>query len=663
MKKYIARLLGKMKTAKKTVLLVGLPLTAMLVVSGILAMNDWDTMQRFKKVQEAGKLSVQVAAVVHEMQKERGASAGYIGSKGAKFSSILPIQKKATDKAITLLKKTANGFDFSALTTEGAETVKAYVHELEGIGNERELVRNLAISTQDAVAWYTSTNHTGLKTVGESMATAYDPDLAISPDLSMMNAAFTMFLESKERAGIERAVLSGAFTADRLTGKARDKLLKLISLQNGYLAAFHQLAEKDFIKIYDMAMGEQSVAAAVDEVAKMRAIALSKPGGYGVNPEHWFRTITIKINGLHAAELAFSKDYLSKAEDARKEAESGFFKVLIIMAILLLGVVLLAFVIAQSIIGPLEETVKALPALAAGDLTRRIVVDTHDELGEVSQHLTTVFDNLQHAMKGIAGNAQTLAGASEEMNSVSQQMGANAEETSAQVNVVSAASEQISSNIQTVAAGIEELSASAKEIAGNASEAALVAGTAVESAVVANNTITKLDQSSTEIGEIISTITSIAQQTRLLALNATIEAARAGEAGKGFAVVANEVKDLAMETAKASDDINQKIETIQTDSKDAVTAISQISEIITRINDFQNTIASAVEQQSGTANEIARNVNEAAKGSAEITRNITGVAEAAQSTSTGANDTQQAAGELSGMAAELQQMLGQFKYA
>jgi methyl-accepting chemotaxis protein len=169
--------------------------------------------------------------------------------------------------------------------------------------------------------------------------------------------------------------------------------------------------------------------------------------------------------------------------------------------------------------------------------------------------------------------------------------------------------------------------------------------------------------SSTEIGEIINAITSIAQQTKLLALNATIEAARAGEAGKGFAVVANEVKDLAMETAKASDDIAQKIEVIQFDTTEAVQAINKINEVIAQINEFQSTIASAVEEQSATAGEISRNVADVAQGSGQITQNISGVAEAAQSTSTGANDTLQSSDELSRMAAELQQHVVKFKYA
>jgi methyl-accepting chemotaxis protein len=241
-------------------------------------------------------------------------------------------------------------------------------------------------------------------------------------------------------------------------------------------------------------------------------------------------------------------------------------------------------------------------------------------------------------------------------------MSSNSEETAAQANVVSAASEQVSKNVQTVAAGAEEMSASIREIAKNTNDAARIAKEAVAVAAGTNQTISKLGESSAEIGNVIKVITSIAEQTNLLALNATIEAARAGEAGKGFAVVANEVKELAKQTGQATEDISQKISAIQHDTQGAVTAIGQISGIINQVNDIANTIASAVEEQSVTTNEMSRNVSEAAKGSNEIVQNITGVAQAAQSTASGATETQAASQELARTASELQALVNQFKY-
>jgi len=266
-------------------------------------------------------------------------------------------------------------------------------------------------------------------------------------------------------------------------------------------------------------------------------------------------------------------------------------------------------------------------------------------------------EHMAGVLKGVTASAASLSAAAGQLTAVSQEMSANAEETAAQANAVASASEQVSTNVQTVAAGTEEMSASIREIARNAADAAKVAREAVNLAATTNATVTKLGDSSTEVGNVIKVITSIAQQTKLLALNATIEAARAGEAGKGFAVVANEVKELAKETAKATEDISQRIEAIQADSRGAVAAIGQISTTINQINDIQNTIASAVEEQTATTNEMSRNVAEGAKGSNEISRNIAGVATAAQDTTAGAAKALESARALTQMAAELERLV------
>lgn len=262
------------------------------------------------------------------------------------------------------------------------------------------------------------------------------------------------------------------------------------------------------------------------------------------------------------------------------------------------------------------------------------------------------------AERKMSETARMLTSSSEEMKAISQSMSSNATETAAQANTVSAAAEQVSLNIQTVATGAQEMTAGNREISKNAGEAARVATAAVKAAENTNATITKLGESGAEIGKVIKVITSIAQQTNLLALNATIEAARAGEAGKGFAVVANEVKELAKETAKATEEISRKIEAIQSDTQSAVRAIGDIGAIINQINDIQNTIASSVEEQTATANEISRNVADAARGSTEIAKNITGVAQAASSTNKGALDCEKSASDLLKVAEELQALVG-----
>jgi methyl-accepting chemotaxis protein len=279
---------------------------------------------------------------------------------------------------------------------------------------------------------------------------------------------------------------------------------------------------------------------------------------------------------------------------------------------------------------------------------------------KVVKYATNV-TSLKQVEVALEGTVHTLASAAQELTSVSQQMAANSAETAEQASVASSAAEQVSRNVGTVATATEQMGASIKEIAKSANEAARVATAAVKVAEKTNATVSKLGESSVEIGNVIKVITSIAQQTNLLALNATIEAARAGEAGKGFAVVANEVKELAKQTAKATEDIGRRIEAIQADTKSAVDAIAQIGTIIGQINDIQSAIASAVEQQTAATTEISRNVSEAALGSREIAQNVVGVAQAARHTTAGAANTKSSADELAKMAAELQRLMAKFQ--
>jgi methyl-accepting chemotaxis protein len=318
--------------------------------------------------------------------------------------------------------------------------------------------------------------------------------------------------------------------------------------------------------------------------------------------------------------------------------------------------------LSRSISAATSAVLSQAEAIAGGDLTGEAVeVNSSDELGDLATAMNKMQTNLHAMIIAVAGNAQQVASASEEFSATSQQISANSEETTAQANNVTSATDHVSQNLTTVATGAEEMSATIKEIAKNASEAARIAGAAVKTAQETNATVAKLGESSAEIGQVIKVITSIAQQTNLLALNATIEAARAGEAGKGFAVVANEVKELAKQTAKATEDISQRINAIQQDTKGAVEAIATITGVITQINDFTNTIATAVEEQSATTNEMSRNVTEASNGAGQISENVHGMAQAAQSTSTGAHDSQKAAQQLAVMSTELRGLVEQFK--
>jgi methyl-accepting chemotaxis protein len=348
--------------------------------------------------------------------------------------------------------------------------------------------------------------------------------------------------------------------------------------------------------------------------------------------------------------------------DAKAQEASTTRLMIIAVAVGALAVLVMSIGVIRRILRPLRAVVAVAGALAEGDLSRSSGVQQNDEVGEVAAALDRAQESLREVLASVVTSADAVAASSEELSASSAQISASAEETSAQSGVVSGAAEEVSRNVQTVAAGAEQMGASIREIAQNANEAARVAAAAVSEAEATTATVTKLGESSTEIGDVVKVITSIAEQTNLLALNATIEAARAGEAGKGFAVVANEVKELAQETAKATDDIARRVEAIQGDTSGAVAAIGRISEVIGQINDFQLTIASAVEEQEATTLEMTRSVQEAADGTGQIADNIAGVSTAAGSTTQALTQTRTAVDELSRMTAELRTSVSRFTY-
>ena len=365
----------------------------------------------------------------------------------------------------------------------------------------------------------------------------------------------------------------------------------------------------------------------------------------------------------------------------------------IIGCTVLVGVVvaLVALVISRQITRPLRNAVAMLKDIAQGegDLTKRLVVHTKDELKELADWFNVFVKKIHDLICRITNNAQVLAGASTDLSATATELAGGAkttsdksataaaatEEITANMSNVSSSSEEMSANVKTLASAVEEMTASIAEIAKNAEQAASVAGQAAGLADNSNDKIGQLGVAADEIGKVVDVIQDIAEQTNLLALNATIEAARAGDAGKGFAVVASEVKDLATQTASATEDISHRIAAIQDNTGTSVEAIAEIRDVINTVNNVARTIASAVEEQSITTREISQNVAQAAAATEEVARavtetatasqevasNITDVSKTANRTSTGAGHAQTASDTLSGLSSELQALVGQFR--
>ncbi len=376
-----------------------------------------------------------------------------------------------------------------------------------------------------------------------------------------------------------------------------------------------------------------------------------------------FQAVFHKLEKLQAV----ASDKITKAADvavkaANQEVQTAQRSIWIAVACATLALFAICLRIAKLITGPLRRSVLSLQQLAAKDLTAIIEVTSTDESAQMAEALNTALGSLSGALDAISRSSTTLGHASDDLAAVSSEIAASAEETSVQSGVVSIAGDEVSANVSAVATAVEQMTASVQEIAQSTTEAARVAQEAVDLAEATNRDVARLGEASMEIGNVVKVITGIAEQTNLLALNATIEAARAGDSGKGFAVVANEVKELANETAKATEDIARRITEIQSQTVHAVGSIQQISEIIGRISDYQNSIAGAVEEQAATTHEIGRSVGDAARGSSEIALNIAGIACAAQTTAEGIANTQMAAVDLGRVAQELSDLVGQFKY-
>jgi methyl-accepting chemotaxis protein len=340
---------------------------------------------------------------------------------------------------------------------------------------------------------------------------------------------------------------------------------------------------------------------------------------------------------------------------------------LVLTALLVAGIIglILPFAVNRSITKPLGHTVQALRDIAEGegDLTQRVAITSQDEIGELGRWFNTFVTKIQQTVASIGDNTHSLAGASDALTTANQRMASNAEDTAMQAKVVAEIAQQVREHVEIVTKAAEDLEGCVQDIARNTTDATRIISQAVQVAETTSTTVSKLGESSREVGQVVKVITSIAEQTNLLALNATIEAARAGEAGKGFAVVANEVKDLAKQTAESTEDISRKIVAIQGDARAAVEAIGQITTIIHRVNETSTTIASAVEEQNVTTAEIGRNMGEAYRGCAEIAQLVNErVAASAQETVVRVETVQQTAEQLAQMAVRLQQLVGQFKY-
>ncbi|WP_394165562.1 methyl-accepting chemotaxis protein [Neptunomonas phycophila] len=650
----------------KLVLLMSIPL----IVSALLIADElsqaWVNAVDSENLVANMSLTRMNSELVHELQKERGATAGFIGSKGQVFAAALSKQRAQTDIAKSHWEAfiIENPID----DAEQKELAHYVQSELKTLASVRNSVDSLNVSLKDALAYYTEIN--------KSLLTSAEITARESKDveLTRYSIAYSSYLQSKERAGIERAVLSNVFGADKFAPGLYSRFITLVTEQDTYMRTFSGLAKPSMIKD----LSAMASSSAVKEVMRLRALAKEKEadGGFAVDAKYWFSQATDRINQLKVMEDAIATDLINIA---KSHEQTAFIKLVILIGLLIL-ILASSLILTTKIMKQLNRQVRSLvevmkAVIDENDLTKRVTVYSEDELGQVAIGLNKTLSNFSDSMSRLGQSCNTLVGIAKETSDVANRSIVKLVAQQQKTTQVAAAVEELTSAVQQVAGNTQHSAEQANQASAIAHEGHDVVRASVESVnqlagdvQQLSDLISKLHASSINISNVVEVINNVSDQTGLLALNAAIEAARAGEQGRGFAVVADEVRTLAQRTQTSTTEIAAIIQDLQSEVEAAFTLVEANHEKMTHTVERTNNVEHSLEQIVLSVNEITNVANQIASASDEqshvlkdVSSSITDIDSNSTEISSAASEIGSAADNLLAMANQLENMVKAYR--
>ncbi|PCI87282.1 MAG: hypothetical protein COB24_06540 [Hyphomicrobiales bacterium] len=660
--------LSKMKLSYMIMILVLLPLLALTYFASQLVSEEYQKNKAMTELGELTNLAVKLSNLVHEQQKERGATAIFVGSDGLNFGSELATQRQNTDKFKQELEGYLDGQDSTVYGAEFVNSLNLLLKNIDMMVATRSQVDALSLSKAEAIGYYTQLNAQNLRFIDEI------GQLSEDPNITSAYISYTSFLQSKERAGIERAVGASGISDGKFGLAAIDQFKSLITVQDTYDTLFTTQATDEQVTLFEQFLADGKII----EVDDMREIIIE--GGIEgdfkqLTSKIWFDAITLKINELKKIENILSETLLADIAKLGAKANAGLWTAGLVTLIAFIVIIFLSFVIIRSINKSFSTIIARMNDLAAGNLEVDLPPVSKNEIGQMIKCVLVFKDNSiekerlevkqqedkkrseiekQQMMNKMAddfdadvgGIVNSVSAASKQLQDTAKMMSTISQTTSENANLVANASEVANSNVQSVAAASEEMSQSVVEINQQAVAARKASKSAVEEVHKTSEEMKNLATTVEKIGGVVTLIASIADQTNLLALNATIESARAGEAGRGFAIVASEVKGLASKTAEATDEISSHIQEVHNATQQALSSMDGIGNVIAKIEEISSSIAIAVEQQGLATQEISTNAQEAADGTQKVSLNIGEVTNASKEADSASNEVMASATEL-----------------